>query len=159
VIALLLLTGCATGTETSSGSPAAEQPQPSGGGDGAAGASAGTATATIGAREFSFELSGCTMYEGREVELSGLGGEVGTDVPSYLDGGAMQMDSTPLGEFRINIGADRPFQSSDDFIAFGAPTGGNFTVVKEGAGYLATGPAWDDNGTSLGTGTLHFTCG
>lgn len=159
VIALLLLTGCATGAESPNVSSAADLPQPSGGGGGTASASVGTATATIGARTFAFELSGCTVYDGREVELSGLGGEVGTDVPSYLDGGAMEMDSTALGEFRIDIGSDGPFQSSDEFIALGAPTGGNFSIVKEGTGYLATGPAWDNNGTALGAGTLHFTCG
>ncbi|MGM7672022.1 hypothetical protein [Microbacterium sp. A93] len=121
---------------------------------------AGHATALIAGREFTFQLDLCVMYNEEEVELRGLGGEIDSDVPSFLDGGAMRMDSDPLGEFRIDLGADGPFQSSDEFLSLGAPTGGDitFTVVKEGNEFVATGKTWGNTGVDHGTGTLRFVC-
>lgn len=118
----------------------------------------GAAQITVAGRTFSFELSTCVIY-GEEVELGGLGGETGVETPSYLDGGVMSMGQQSLGEFRIDIGADGPFQSSDEFIAFGAPTGdSDFVVVLDGDGYVATGPAWSDQGNDLGLAKMQFSC-
>lgn len=162
LVAALLLSGCAGSGQTAQGNDdtapveqsesSADEQQPDD-------AAVGTATAIIDGREFSFELTGCTLYQESELEISGPGSELGSDTPSYLDGGAMQLDSDPLGEFRIDIGADGPFQSSDDYLAFGAPTGGgDLTVVADGEGFLATGKSWSSDAADLGTGTLHFTC-
>lgn len=51
--------------------------------------------------------------EGGEALVSGLGSEIGSDVSSHLDGDSVNSDK---GEFRIDIGADGPFQSTDDFL-------------------------------------------
>lgn len=158
---ILLLGGCSGTAERpaqDSNTATTEQPAPSESGGVEAAVDAGSATASIDGREFTFMLSNCMMYEGEEVELSGAGGETGADAPSYLDGGLMQMDADVTGEFRISIGTDQPFDSTNEFLALGAPTGEGLTVVKDGDGYLATGNAWNDQGADLGTGTLRFAC-
>lgn len=157
----VLLSACAGGqgaVEDTDTAPTEQSAPPVADESAADDAYAGTATAVIDGREFTFRLSGCTIYEQSEVELSGPGAEVGSDTPSHLDGGAMQMDSDAIGEFRIDIGSDGPFDSSDEFLSLGAPSGGDFTVVADGDGHLATGNSWDSDGTDLGTGTLRFTC-
>ncbi|MFB8386960.1 hypothetical protein ACFC3F_07455 [Microbacterium sp. NPDC055910] len=162
---LLMLSGCAGNAEgetESSDAAAAPQsdtaPADQDPGQESESTDAGTATVSMGGREFSFTLTLCGVYQDSEVELAGPGGEAGSDQPSFLDGGLMQMDADVLGEFRIHIGTDRPFDSTDEFVALGASTGDGLTVVREGDGYVATGNSWDDQGTDLGTGTVRFTC-
>src|SRR5690554_6576958 len=162
IAALIVLSACASASESSpdpdpgqadAGQPAAPQRDPKPADEGA-----GTVVVSIDGRELNFTLTACTMYEDSEVELSGPGGEAGSDVPSHLDGGLMLMDGDALGEFRISIGTDRPFDSTDEFLALGEPTGGGISVAEEADGHLVTARTWDDQGTDLGTGTLHFTC-
>lgn len=170
---VMLLTGCAGAAEAPAPPPA--EPAAQGDADGAAnetgdsangasddaapddaaGAAASSATVTIDGREFTFELQTCSVYDSGEALLSGLGGETGAGVPSYLDG-----DSTSFsdGEFRIDIGADGPFQSSDDFLSIGSSLGGAFALEETGDGYVVTGHAWGGDELDLGTGTIHFTC-
>ena len=162
-----LLSGCGADTatpETRADSSAAPEtssasPDPRSATSDAKPAAAATASATIGGREFTFELDGCLVYDGRETEIDGLGRETGSTTPSYLDGGSTQMGAPALGEFRINIGAQGQFESSDDFVALGAIFDEEFSIVPDGDGYLVSGRAWDSNATDLGPGTLRFTCG
>lgn len=161
LITALLLGGCSAQDQQTSSNPDSMTESQSGSGETEASASdspAGSATVSAGGREFSFQLTRCLVYEEREVELAGPGAEVGSSVSSYFDGGLMQMGTDALGELRVDIGADGPFQSSDEFIAIGAPTGGDFSVTKTGHDYLATGKSWDNDGTDLGTGTVQFSC-
>ncbi|MGB3375313.1 MAG: hypothetical protein WBA87_09255 [Microbacterium sp.] len=157
---LLVLSACSSGPEVSRtpGQASAEQPASPQDDPQDAKTDAGTVTASIDGRQFTFTLTSCIMYQDSEVELSGPGGEAGSEVPSHLDGGLMQMDADVLGEFRISIGTDQAFDSTDEFLAIGAPTGGDLSVVEEGDGHLVTARTWNDQGTDLGTGTLHFTC-
>lgn len=156
-----LLGGCASGSPsppsetngTSSenlGEQAGSQSAP----DAATGAS-GVATVSVDGRMFEFELSMCSVYEGGEALISGLGSEVGSEVPSYLDGDSVSFEH---GEFRVDIGADGPFQSSDDFLAIGSSLGGNFSVAEDGRGYIVTGQAWSGSNIDLGIGTVQFSC-
>lgn len=161
LVTSLLLSGCSAAGEQSSeplGSTTESQPEPDS--DAAAPDSqSGTATVSIDGRDFTFQLSRCLIYDESEVELAGPGSENGSSLASYFDGGVMQLGTDALGEFRIDIGADGPFQSSDEFLAVGAPTGGgDFSVIKAGNGYLATGKSWDNTGADLGTGTVQFSC-
>lgn len=161
-MAIAMLSGCAggdaTGQKSEASIPSEQTSSPADQQQETDDAATSTAIAVIDGREFSFELTGCTVYQDSEVEISGPGAEVDSDTSSYLDGGAVQIDTDAIGEFRIDIGATGPFQSSEEFLALGAPTGGDFSVVADGDGYVATGNTWDSNGTDLGTGTLHFTC-
>lgn len=117
--------------------------------------SQGVATVSIDGRTFEFDLRMCSVYEGGEALVSGLGSEVGSDVSSHLDGDSVNSDD---GEFRIDIGADGPFQSTDDFLAIGSSLGGSFSLAEEGSGYVVTGQAWSGSSTDLGTGIMEFTC-
>lgn len=112
---------------------------------------------SLDGREFSFDLQFCSVNEQNETQvmLSGPGAESGSDVPGYLDGEA----SAPSGGFRVNIGTDKKFQSTDDFVEIGTDQGGTMSLEQDGEGYLITANAWNDQGEDLGTGTLSFTCG
>src|SRR5699024_7466306 len=114
----------------------------------------------VAGREFTFALDTCVVYDDTELSIAGSGGETGTDIPSYLDGDIMSLGPDALGEMRFDIRAAGPFQTTDTFSAFGAPTGDSgFSVVAEGDGYTATGPAWDENGADLGMATARLICG
>lgn len=162
---LLLASGCAAASPPAAPSGGAGT-TPSGGAgttpSGEAAASTapetGSAEASIGGREFAFTLTRCGLYQDEEVELAGIGGEKGSQVPSHLDGGLMGMDATVTGEFRIDIGTSDAFTSSEEFLAFGAPTGENLAVSRDGDEFVVTADAWDDQGTDLGTATMRFTC-
>lgn len=97
----------------------------------------------------------CSVYEGGEALLSGHGSEVGSDVASHLDGDSVTFED---GEFRIDIGAEGPFESTDDFLAIGSSLGGDFSLAEEGSGYTVMGQAWSGSSTDLGVGTIQFSC-
>lgn len=163
----LLISGCSTSTQQEGETPSATletQSEAPGSSDApgkkdARDLSNGSATVAVGGREFTFQLRSCFVYEEREGNLNGPGGETGSDVPSYIDGDFMETGDDAYGEFRINIGSDGQFQSSDEFISLGSSAGGVLSIVKDGGGYLASGTTWDQNGEDLGAGTLRFTCG
>lgn len=155
----LLLTGCADAVEApqnaapdTAGAPAAgdDEQQPA--------ADAGSVQVSVDGREFAFTIKSCARYQDSEMEVSGPGGETTSDVPSYFDGGLMEMDSTPSGEFRINIGTDQPFDSTDDFLSIGDSAGGGVSVDRDGDDYVVTAASWDAQGSDLGQGTVRITC-
>lgn len=115
----------------------------------------GVASVEIDGRTFEFDLRMCSVYPSGEALISGLGSEVGSDVPSHLDGDSVTFED---GEFRIDIGADGPFQSTDDFLSIGSSLGGSFSITEDGSGYIAEGQAWNTSGEDLGIGTMRFTC-
>lgn len=163
VVIALLLGGCASGTaappvdtapDATSNKSADEQIDAPSDSDSTANAQ-GAATVSIDGRTFEFDLRMCSVYEGGEALISGLGSEVGSDVPSHLDGDSVTFED---GEFRIDIGAEGPFESSDDFLAIGSSLGGAFSLAEDGDGYLVTGQAWSPSSLELGTGTLQFRC-
>lgn len=117
--------------------------------------SRGIATVSIDGRTFEFDLRMCSVYDGGEALVSGPGSEVGSDVASHLDGDSVTFED---GEFRIDIGADGPFQSTDEFLSIGSSLGGSFLLADDGSGYVVTGHAWDRSGTDLGVGTMRFNC-
>ena len=159
----LMLGGCASepsapppdtasgSSDGGSGGEKAETPTS----EGAATNSRGVATVSIDGRSFEFDLRTCSVYDSGEANVSGLGSEVGSDVPSHLDGDSATFED---GEFRIDIGADGPFQSTDDFLAIGSSLGGEFSLVEDGDGYVITGQPWSGSDTALGTGTMQFSC-
>lgn len=155
----LMLTGCANELEApqnpapdTAGAPAASQDEQPPAAD------AGSVQVSVDGREFTFTIKSCARYQDSEIEVSGPGGEAGSDVPSYFDGGLMEMDSTPRGEFRIDIGTDQPFDSTDDFLSIGDSTGGAISVDNDGDDYVVTAASWDAQGTDLGQGTVRITC-
>lgn len=170
----LLLSGCsptsATGPgETDAGSAASEsgaKPPAQSGNDDAAdddadagGAAAGAATFSVGGREFAVELSTCSVYDdGAEVLLSGRATEVGGDATGFLDGDLTTLDEQAYGEFRIDLGASGPFESMDEFISMGDPTGGDISFEAAGANHVISAKAWNHNGDDLGKASIAFTC-
>lgn len=121
-------------------------------------ASRGSATFTVGGREFTVQLRMCAVYDDEDVLLSGPATEAGSGQVGYLDGDATMLGAEPYGEFRIDIGADAPMQSTDDFLSMGNSSGDTFTFESDGDGYVITASAWNANGDDLGLGTLAFTC-
>lgn len=164
-LAAVLLSGCSnapddvpSGEENSGGSAGAHGDDSAEAGQESSGQSAAVATVSVDGRSFDFELRMCSVTGDGEVLLSGLGGEAGSEVPSHLDGDATPLDGDTYGEFRIDIGSDGPFQSSDVFISLGNSLGGSYALSEVGDGYLVTASAWNENGADLGSGTLQFTC-
>lgn len=160
---MLLLAGCASGTPAQPGDATpdaastdrADEQASTPSNSASTANSRGTATFSVDGRTFDFDLSMCSVYEDGEALISGLGSEVGSDVPSHLDGDSVTFAD---GEFRVDIGADGPFQSSDDFLSIGSSLGGAFSLVEDGNGYLVTGQAWSGANLELGTGTMQFQC-
>lgn len=158
--AALLLGGCAVAV------PGAEPPREEAGaasppsvpeGDSAPGA-AGSAKLAVDGREFDVELRLCTVTDDGELLLSGRATETGAGVSGHLDGDASGFPATSHGEFRLDIGADGPFQSSDQFIAWGTAFGGTMSLTEEGDGYVLSAPAWNQDGAELGAGVVRFRC-
>lgn len=118
----------------------------------------GSATLSVAGREFSFDLAVCGVHDG-EVVVGGPGTETGAGGPAYLDGDTVMLDGAVYGEFRVEIGTDQPFDSTDDFIALGNSAGGDLSLTDDGADHRAVGSAWAADGGSLGEGTLLFSCG
>lgn len=140
---------------STSDSPATtDQSEPAG-----ADASAGEATFSIGGREFVVELTTCGVYEnGEEVVLGGHAKEVGGAAAGFLDGDLTTLDSQAYGEFRLDIGAGGPFESSDEFLALGDSTGGNLAFSQESDGNVIVANGWNEAGEDLGEGSLAFMC-
>ncbi|GAA3212929.1 hypothetical protein [Microbacterium terregens] len=158
---ILALSGCAgAGANTGAPSSAGEPSDPPRNVDAAQSPTArnGEATFSAGGRDFTIDLAVCSVYEAGDVLLGGPANEVGTDATGYLDGDSTVLDSQAYGEFRIDIGADGPLQSTDDFLALGNSLGGAFALSDDGAGYLITASAWNAQGDDLGEATLAFTC-
>lgn len=165
--AALVLTGCSSGGANGdpqpgadSSSTASDQPRNDSSGTKTSSSqpSATSAIVSVDGRTFEFDLRTCSVYHDGEVLLAGPGREVGTQVPSHLDGDVSRFGDDTHGEFRIDIGADGPFQSKDVFISLGNSLGGRYSLSEAGDGYLVTASAWDHNGTDLGTAQLRFTC-
>lgn len=156
------LSGCAGGdkpdgdTTRSPQSGAAAKTNMGAGADG--NQSQGDATFSVGEREFAVELTHCSVYPEGDMLLSGPARESGTDITGYFDGDVFMLDSAPYGEFRVDIGADGPLQSTDDFLALGNITGEELTISETGSGYSITGGTWNSTGDSLGEGNLAFNC-
>lgn len=159
VLLALFLSGCSTGPEGGADPATAAQDsaQETDASDQSSGDTQGEATFSAGGREFTVALTTCGVH-GEEVVLSGHATEVGGDATGFLDGDLTTLDSQSYGEFRIDIGADGPFQSTDDFIALGDPTGGDLSFSEEAHGYVITADAWNTEGDDLGAGSLIFTC-
>lgn len=121
--------------------------------------SAGTATFTAGERVFTVELTFCGVYEqGTEILLAGIANEINGDAQGFLEGGLLPAGSALNGEFRIDIGADGPLQTSEEFLALGSPSGSPVTLSEEPEGYLILSGTWNEHGDSLGGGSLAFSC-
>ncbi len=137
-------------SDASSESDASEQ---------SAGDSRGEATFSAGDREFTVELTTCGVYDdGGEIVLSGHATEVGGDATGFLDGDLTTLDSQSYGEFRIDIGASGPFESTDEFLALGDPTGGGIAYSEEAHGHVIIAKAWNQDGDDLGEASLIFVC-
>lgn len=161
--ACLLLSGCTGGGESAPGTTGSEPPAASSDAKASAppagDASAGEATLSIGGREFTVELTTCGVYDGGgEVVLSGHAVEVGGAVSGFFDGDLTTLDSRVYGEFRLDIGATGPFESSDEFLALGDPVGGEIAFSEEAHGNVITAKAWNEEGDDLGEGSLTFVC-
>lgn len=122
----------------------------------AAQASGSTATFSVDGRSFTVELASC-VGSGGDMVLHGPAVENGTGVTGYFGGDITPFDGGFTGEFRIDIGASGQFESSDEFVAMGDAFG-ELEMSPAGDGWIATGPAWSDDGTDLGSGTVEFTC-
>lgn len=162
-VPLLALTGCATApapdTAPKADAPAGEENTSEGTAEQPSSDAEGTATFTVGDRVFAVELARCSVYEGgTEVMLAGPATEVGGDAVGYLDGEHGPFDGGLNGEFRIDIGASRALQSTDEFVALGSPSGTELTIVADGDGYVIQSGAWNENGEMLGDATLSFSC-
>lgn len=161
----LLLTGCAAtsspgkGSSTSQGTPSAA---PNGHDEApaeAATGSAGTATFTVGDRVFTVELTLCGIYaDATEIVLAGHATESSGGPSGFLEGDLLPFGDEINGEFRIDIGADGPTQSADEFLALGYASGTPVTLEQDGSGYIIRSGAWNENGEDLGAGTLAFAC-
>ena len=122
---------------------------------------AGAATFTVGDRVFTVELTLCGMYgdgDDAEVVLAGPASENGGDATGFLEGDLLPAGSELNAEFRIDIGADGPQQSTDEFLALGLASGSPVTFSEEGGGYVVRSGAWNENGEDLGEGSLAFSC-
>ena len=122
---------------------------------------AGAATFTVGDRVFTVELTLCGMYgdgDDAEVVLAGPASENGGDATGFLEGDLLPAGSELNAEFRIDIGADGPRQSTDEFLALGLASGSPVTFSEEGGGYVVRSGAWNENGEDLGEGSLAFSC-
>ncbi len=150
--------GSEQGTENSIADVPDKQEVPVSDGGSATHGAAGAATVSVSGRNFDFELSLCTVYDSGDVLLGGLGGELGSNVSSYLDGDATPYGNDVSAEFRLDIGADGPFQSTDTFIALGNSIGGTYALSGSNGDYVITADAWDQSGANLGSGTITFTC-
>lgn len=124
-----------------------------------AGAAAGTAVLTIGDRAFTAQLDLCSVYDsGAEILLAGPASETRGSAHGFLEGDLLQAGAELNGEFRIDIGADAPHQSTNEFLALGYASGTPVTLTAEGEGYIIRSGAWNEKGDSLGEGSLEFSC-
>lgn len=161
VLCSVALSGCAsdTGIEPSgdSSQPQAEQatdPAPIANEDG----SQGEATLVVGGREFNIDLTLCSVYADGDILLSGPAQEVGGATTGYFDGDVTSLDSLVHGEFRVDLGADGKFQSTDDFLAIGDTIGGQLSMSEAAGTHTITAQTWNAQGDELGEGSLVFRC-
>lgn len=150
-------TSASSAAEVPSTSPAGPSASPGDRTEPAPGSGA-VAELRVDGRTFTFELTVCAVGPDGETVVGGPGAEAGTGVASYLDGDAVPLDGDLYGEFRVDVGAEGPFSSTDDVVALGSPLGGSISLDDDGDGHLVTASAWDADGADLGEGTLRFTC-
>lgn len=155
------LSGCASASDEPRDEAAAAPgfgTEPSNGAEPADDGVRGAATFSAGGRTFTVELRMCAVHDGGDVLLSGPARESGTGVTGYLEGDATVLDGDPYGEFRLDVGADGPRQSTDEFVALGNSAGGTLAYATGGAEHVFTATTWDHNGDALGEGSLAFRC-
>lgn len=157
LIAALCLSACASGGDERESEPAASSTAETQEAK-TQGAETNEAALSVDGREFSVTLTMCTAQEGGDILLSGPAQEKGTDVTGHFDGDASDAGGELDGEFRVDIGATGPYQSTDEFVAFGTSIGGTLTLSKQADDYVLTGSAWNAQGQSLGDGVLTFRC-
>ncbi|HWV25974.1 MAG TPA: hypothetical protein VNZ66_02030 [Aeromicrobium sp.] len=155
--AVLCLPACASGGDEREPDPAASRTAESQAAE-SQDAEGNEAALSVDGREFTVTLTMCTAQEGGDILLSGPAQENGTDVTGHFDGDASDAGGELDGEFRVDIGATGPYQSTDEFVAFGTSIGGTLTLSKESDRYVLTGSAWNAQGQSLGDGVLTFRC-
>lgn len=159
--AMLVITACAPLAEPERGDAPAPDPTVSQGAQsaqqGEATANEGSALLEVAGRTFTFELRSCMVASDGEILLHGPGVENGSDVHGYFDGDVSVSSVGLSGEFRVDIGADSQFDSSDEFVAMGG-MGEELEITEDGDDYSVVAPAWDQDGTGLGPALVRFRC-
>lgn len=121
--------------------------------------SAGSATFTVGDRVFTIDLTLCGVYaDATEIVLAGAAKSDDGSAVGFFEGDLVPFGDELNGEFRIDIGADGPSQSTDEFLALGYASGSAVTLDEEGSGYVVRSGAWNEQGDDLGAGSLAFAC-
>ena len=70
----------------------------------------------------------------------------------------MGLMNDPSGEARIDFGATKNMESTDEFVALGSPGGHIVISDSSDTSLIVVGATWDQSGAKLPTGTLKVTC-
>ncbi|AIY00629.1 hypothetical protein ART_1030 [Arthrobacter sp. PAMC 25486] len=113
----------------------------------------------IDGRNFEFTPALCAVDFNDSILVHGPGKEVGAAEPSYLDVDITFLDGETHGEFRIDIGVDGQFRSSEDMLAAGDRGNGALAMAESGSVVTLTAPGWNSRGDDVGEASLTFDCG
>ncbi|MHA3684757.1 hypothetical protein ACXR2W_10955 [Leucobacter sp. HY1908] len=150
------LSGCAP--ESVTDAAPGDHPETSDGANTPATYEIGTATFAVGDVTFTADLELCSLYDGNDALFGGPVHDDGGEVIGYLDGDFTNSSGELNGEARIDLGATRKLQSTDMFVAMGAPMGPIDVTEFTSDNLALTATAWDDEGADRGTATLSVRC-
>lgn len=121
-------------------------------------ASTGEAIVTLGDDTYTAELEFCTLSAAEDALFHGPAYDDSGSQVGYLDGDFVDLAGSPYGEARLDFGATRNMQSTDDFFSMGSVSGEIVVTDASDTNLIVVGGAWDAAGEQLGTATLKVNC-